>query len=255
MKLLRWFMPIAGLLAIGLGIVSLFRPLTSLTTIAIFFGISVLSSGISEIVSFCGAGKGNRSGWTLTAGILSVIFGLWATIGIGMYAIARFIPFIFAGWIMTLGIERIADAIARKHIENADGGTAYKRSINKWGLFFGILILLSSVILMFNPFMSARLVSIMLSILLVTYGVNTIELFIRFKKAEITERNAKKAEEKAMAAKIEAETNNDNNEPPVNESWIKRMLRTKGKKVLILFIVANVVKLVILAIGVILVAS
>jgi len=147
MKSLRWLMPIAGLLAIGLGMTTLLRPLTSLTTIAIFFGISVLSSGISEIVSFCSAGKGNRSGWMLSTGILSVLFGLWATVGIGMYAIMRFIPFIFAGWTMALGIERIADAVARKYVEYGDGGTVYRRSINKWGLILGILTVLFSIIL------------------------------------------------------------------------------------------------------------
>jgi len=254
MKSLGWFMPIAGLLAIGLGIAALFRPLTSLATIAIFFGISILSSGISEIVSFYSARKGYRSGWMLTTGIMSIVFGLWATIGVGTYAVARFIPFIFAGWVMALGIERIADAVARKYVENEDVSTTYMRSVNKLGLLLGVLTLLTSIILMFNPLMSARLVSIMLSILLVTYGVNTIELFFRIKQAS---RAVKKAEKKAAAAIIEAEEQGDidNATPPVNENWFKRTLRTKGKKVLILFIVAHIVKFIIIAIGFILVAS
>jgi uncharacterized membrane protein HdeD (DUF308 family) len=227
-------MPIAGLLAIGLGIGVFFRPLTSLTTIAIFFGIGILFSGISEIISFCGAGKGNRSGWMLFTGIASVLFGLWAAFGMGMYAIARFIPFIFAGWIFALAIERIADAVARKYIENEDGSTTYKRSVNKWGLFLGILTLLSSIILMFNPLMSARFVSIMLSILLITYGINTIELFFRIRK---TEKAEKKAAEKQAA--------------DVPKSRWKRM----GKKALILFILAWVVKIVIAVVAIIVVAN
>ena len=239
MKTLRWLMPLAGFLAMGLGVSIFFRPLTALTTIAIFFGIGILVSGISEIASFCSAGKGNRSGWMLTTGILSVIFGLWASFGIGMYAIARFIPFIFAGWIMALAIERIADAVARKYIENEDGSTTYKRSINKWGLFLGILTLLSSIILMFNPLMSTRFVSIMLSILLIIYGINTIELFFRVRKTEKAEKKA------AKEAELEAEKHDANDIP--KSKW-KRM----GKKALILFILAWVVKIVIAIVGIVL---
>ena len=251
MKTFRWLMPIAGLLAIGLGISVFFTPLTSLTTIAIFFGIGILFSGISEIISFYGAGKGKRSGWMLFTGIVSVLFGLWASFGIGMYAIARFIPFIFAGWIMALAIERIADAVARKYVENEDGTTTYKRSVNKWGLFLGILTLLSSIVLMFNPFMSARLVSIMLSVLLIIYGINTIELFFRVRKTEKAEKRADKE------AELEAQKQNaeESDVLVAQEDVPKSKWKRMGKKALILFILAWVVKIVIAVVAVIVVAS
>jgi len=251
MKTLRWLMPIAGILAIGLGINTFFMPLASLTTIAIFFGIGILFSGISEIVSYCSTEKGNRSGWMLAAGILSVLFGLWASFGIGMHAIARFIPFIFAGWIMALSIERIADAVARKYVENEDGSTTYERSINKCGLFLGVLTLLSSIILMFNPLMSARFVSIMLSILLITYGINTIELFFRIRKTEKAEKKA--AKEAIKAAEEQGTIENDTS--VVDEDKPKSKWKRMGKKALILFILAWVVKIVIAVVGIILIAS
>jgi len=98
--------------------------------------------------------------------------------------------------------------------------------------------------------MSARFVSLILSTLLIIYGVNTIELFFRIMKAERMER-------KAAVANLEAKKQDteDNDVSPVNESWFKRMLRTKGKKVLILLIIAHIIKFIIIAIGIILVAS
>jgi len=233
MKALKWLMPIAGLLSIGLGIAALFRPFSGLTTIAIFFGIGILSAGIAEIASYCGAEKEDRSGRMLVSGILSILFGLWATFGIGVYAIATILPFIFAGWVMISGVERIVEAVSRKSESDVDDSEASEKSINKRGVILGILTVIWGGILMFNPFMSARIVSIMLSILLIAYGVITIDRFFRAGKA--------KKQSKAEAKKQEKVSSTKEDKP-------KSKLKSMGKKALIIFILSWVVKIAILVV-------
>jgi len=239
MKVSKWLMPLAGLLTIALGIAALFHPFSGLTTIAIFFGIGILSSGIAEIASYCGTEKGNRSGKMLVSGILSILFGLWATFGIGVYAVATLLPFIFAAWVMISGIERIVEAVSRKPESDVDDRETAKKSVNKRGLTLGILTALLGVILMFNPFMSARIVSIMLAILLITYGISTIERFFRMRRLEKQSKQAEAKEQK--------------DDPSAKEEKPKGKLKSMGKKALILFILAWVVKIAIVVIGLILV--
>ena len=63
----KWLVLISGVLIAILGISMLFTPLENLVTLALFIGIAMLVSGISEIVSFCGEEKGQRSGWMLAS--------------------------------------------------------------------------------------------------------------------------------------------------------------------------------------------
>jgi len=75
--------------------------------------------------------------------------------------------------------------------------------------------------------------------LLIIYGINTIELFFRVRKTEKAEKKA------AKEAELEAEKHDANDIP--KSKW-KRM----GKKALILFILAWVVKIVIAIVGIVL---
>jgi len=187
MKALKWFLLPAGLWIIGLGITALVRPLDGLAAIGIFFGIGILISGISEIASFCGAGKGNRSGMMLASGIMSVLFGTWVIFGRGTDVITYILLFVFAAWVMASGIARIVDAVSKKPVIANSGGAAviaYEGKINIWGLILGILATLAGFALMFNPFMSARIITFVMAFMFISFGVGSIQLFFRLRKAE-----------------------------------------------------------------------
>lgn len=68
---------IAGVLLIICGIVCLAQPAVALTTVTLFLGISMMVSGIVDIVIFA---KGNNAmlgaGWFLVDGILTVLLSL-----------------------------------------------------------------------------------------------------------------------------------------------------------------------------------
>jgi len=95
--------------------------------------------------------------------------------------------------------------------------------------------------------MSARFVSIMLSISLITYGINTIELFFRIRKTEKAEKKAAKEAEKQAA--------NESDILVAEEDIPKSKWRRMGKKALILFILAWAVKIVIAVVAIIVVAN
>ena len=245
MKALRWLIPIAGLITIGLGISTLFRPFSALTTIAIFFGIGIISSGFSEIISFFNVEKAYRSGWKLAGGVLSVIFGIWTIFGIGMFAIVVMLPFIFAGWVMAYGIQGIAEAISKKYVERIDNGVvsmSYERLINKGGLFLGILTTILGFVLIFSPLMSARIVSIMLSTMLVAHGFDTIKNFFFMRK-----------EEKQDITEITVTAEEQGQVLEESENEKKGTLGRFGKKAIALYILSWVVKIAIIVAGVILI--
>jgi uncharacterized membrane protein HdeD (DUF308 family) len=178
MKVLKWLLPLAGLWIIALGVASIFTPLASLVTMAtmlIFFGIGMVFSGISEVVSFFSAGKGNRSGMMLASGIMTTMFGIWVISGRGIHAIAIILPFVFAAWVMSSGITRISGAMPHKA-----EGTRFRF----WQFVLGLITTVSGFALMFNPFMTAAVMLYIFPIMLISYGLGTIELFFRLRKAE-----------------------------------------------------------------------
>ncbi|MCL2382081.1 MAG: DUF308 domain-containing protein [Treponema sp.] len=174
-KAFKWLLPAAGLGIIALGVATIFTPIAGIVVLAIFFGIAMLVSGISEIVSFAGAEKSSRSGMLLASGILSTLFGIWVMFGRGIYAIAIILPFIFAVWVMASGITRIVDSVSRK----PEGS-----KMRTGALVIGILTSLSGFALLFNPILSAGIVAFIVPFMLIFHGIGTIQLFFLLLKAE-----------------------------------------------------------------------
>jgi len=192
-KKFKWLLPIAGLFLIVLGFVVMLRPLSGIVTLALLFGIAMLTSGISEIASFCGQQKGSRSGMLLASGILSTLVGIWVVFRGGTYAVVLIMPYVFAGWIMFSGITRITDAATNKG-ENG--------KVKGWQLALGIWSTLMGFGLLFNPLFSIAMIPFIMAFTMISHGAGTIELFFRLKKAEGYEGNEEN-EGKVAEASVE----------------------------------------------------
>ena len=179
-KVLKWLLPIAGLWIISLGFSMMFNPLTSLVTISLIAGFGILFTGISEITSYIGTEKEKRSGMFLASGILATLFGIWILFGHGMYAIAIILPFIFAVWVLSSSITRIVDVVS-----NGVKGKV-------WELILGILSTIASFSLLFNPFLSARIVGLLVGVMMIIYGCGTIELFAQLRRKDKMDKYIKK---------------------------------------------------------------
>jgi len=166
-KQAKWLMLLSGIAVIALGIVTMIRPAAGLMTVVVFFGIVLLFSGICEIAAYLIRDKSKRSGGMLASGILTNLLGIWVLFGRGMDVVATIIPFIFAIWVMASGLTRIADALSSKEGE--------RRSI--WKIVFATIATVFGFVLMFNPLMSVRVIGILVSLMLLSYGIGTVQLF------------------------------------------------------------------------------
>jgi len=168
LKRLRWSLLLSGILVIGIGIFLLSSPLTALTGMATYIGLAILFSGISEISSYFSTVSFRRSGWVLTSGILSTLFGLWTIFGSGTDALMAVITFIFAVWVLSSGMMRVVGAFSLK----AEGSRSWV-----WVLIVGLLSALAGFVLLFNPLLSAVSISSLIALMFIFHGVNNLLLF------------------------------------------------------------------------------
>ena len=174
-KSAKWLLLLSGLLIVVLGFIMFFTPLANLWTLAIFIGISMLIAGASEIASFINGKTGQRSGMLLAGGILSTLFGIWVVFGTGRYTLTEILPFLFAIWVMSSGIMRIAGSTILK----SEGHTTWG-----WILALGVLEAILGFVLLFHPLFSAIVVSYTLAFMFITYGIHNVLLFFDIHKYE-----------------------------------------------------------------------
>jgi len=174
LKSIKWFTLVSGILIVLLGIVMLFTPLQNLEALAIFIGISMLISGIIEIVSFFGEEKGSRSGWTLASGILTTLLGIWTIFGRGSSVLLAMLPFVFAVSVIGSSITRIIGSRSLK----AEGFNYWV-----WVMVFGILGIILGIVLLFSPVFSSMMVAYIVAAMLISYGADNIAIFFRMNKA------------------------------------------------------------------------
>ncbi len=164
----RWLLLASGILLVALGIATLFTPVGSLVSLALFISIAMLVSGISEIVAYFCDARGSRSGWVLAGGIMSLLLGLWLLFGQGFAALAAVIPYMFAVWVTAAGISRTVGSFSMKDVGYSGWG---------WVLALGILETLCGLSLMCSPILSALISGALITVMFISHGAGNIALF------------------------------------------------------------------------------
>lgn len=173
-KAMKWSSLVSGILLVLLGLVSLFSPGQNLVWLSVIISAIVLVSGIVTLVNYFTTDKADRSGWLLAEGILSTLIGAWMVFGSGSWALTAIIPYVFAVFVLALGITRVAEAFEYKAMGSGSWG---------WLLAFGILCILLGVLLFFAPLISATFLSVAVSMLVIGYGISNISRFITLQRA------------------------------------------------------------------------
>ena len=164
---------IVGLIFLAGGIYSFISPENSFLALALFFGWSFVFSGAIEIIfSVSNRDELENWGWTLIFGVITLLVGLLliARPGITLVILAFSLVFI----VLFRSIGAISFALDLKNYEDNSG----------WGtlLAFGILGVLFSFLLLWNPGFAGMTIVFWIGVALVTAGVFSIYLSLKLRK-------------------------------------------------------------------------
>lgn len=166
-----WISLIIGLLALGVGVWCIFKPLEALVALTILFVISFLISGMLEII-FALANKDSLHGWgwTLTSGIVDLLIGillLWIPVETPLVMI-YFVGF----WIMFQSVWAIGMSVDLQRIRLRGWG---------WLLALAIIGLLFSFVFIVSPQFGGGFIVALMSVSFIIYGAFRIYLSFRLK--------------------------------------------------------------------------
>ena len=161
----HWYIPLlVGLLFVVISIVVFTSPLTSLLTLSIFFALSFLFGGLSEIVfSIANRNRLDNWGWSLVFGIITFIIGTSLIMhpALSISVLAFYVGFL----LLFRSISSISFALDIK-----------KYGSKNWGamLIFGILGAIVSFILIWNPVFAGMSVVVLVALSFLFAGLFSI---------------------------------------------------------------------------------
>lgn len=137
-----WIVLICGIAGIGAGITAFCCPAEFYLTLSILFGALMLLNGLAEIVLYCTSHSYFiKSGLNLLGGIFDIILGTFLCFHIGISAVI--LPIMLGIWLLFRSIQMI-DFWSRMHTFGLKG--------TGWQIFTGVLLLLLSLAILFQPF-------------------------------------------------------------------------------------------------------
>lgn len=167
-----WLSLILGILYIVVALCLMFAPFSGYAILSVLFSISMLFSGLLEI-AFAVSNRRRVSswGWYLAGGIIDMILGFYLI----AYPLVSMevIPLIIAFWLMFRGFSSIGYAMDLKKYNIKDWG---------WYVAFGILAIICSLIILWQPAVGAIYAVYMISFAFLIIGFFRIMLSLELKK-------------------------------------------------------------------------
>ncbi|MBY0065645.1 HdeD family acid-resistance protein [Empedobacter falsenii] len=167
-----WILLIIGLLFVGLGIYYFAFPTASYVALSVFFAVSFLFSGISEIIfSISNKDEIDSWGWTLTYGIITTIVGFMLVVNpiLSLEVFAYYVGFL----ILFRSISGISYAFDLKNYGVKDWGIS---------LFLAIIGLIISLILLSSPQLAGLTAVAWLGLAVISTGLFAIFISLQLKK-------------------------------------------------------------------------
>lgn len=161
-----WIDLLKGILFLGLGITALWYPKFILSSIVIIFGITVLASGVSDIVFYIRLRRdtGHESKAALTVGVVSVLAGVLLLFNLPFGA--WILNVIFPIWFIVHCTSRIVNY---GFMQRSTG-----RVLSTIILCLDILGLLFGVLMIFNPLLFTMSLATLVAINLVILGASSV---------------------------------------------------------------------------------
>lgn len=191
----HWYIPlIVGLIFIGIGMYTIMSPLESYLTLSIIFSLSFLFSGLFEIIfSISNRNEIDNWGWTLAFGILTFLLGVLLVMNpaISITTLPLYVGFI----VLFRSIMGISYALDLKNYGVLDWGNL---------MAIGVLGLLFSLILIWNPLFAGLSIVFWIGLALISGGLFSVYLSFKLKKIkDMPSQISKDLKEKYNAIKRE----------------------------------------------------
>lgn len=166
-----WMSLLLGILYIGVAFCLMFAPLGGYIALSVIFSISMLVSGILEILFALSNRKHVSSwGWYLAGGIIDLILGVYL-VAYPMVSM-EIIPFIIAFWLMFRGFSGTGYAMDLKRYGTRQWG---------WYMAFGILAIVCSLLILWQPAVGALYAVYMISFTFLIIGLFRVMLSFELK--------------------------------------------------------------------------
>jgi uncharacterized membrane protein HdeD (DUF308 family) len=163
-----WVIAIVGVLSVVAGIILVFKPSHSLTTLAVIFGIFLLIDGIGELISSFGRAVENRA-LAAILGVLAIVFGILlirhpsgAVTAIGL---------LIGIWMVASGIVRLVRSLVI--------GT---RPV--LGVIVALLEVIVGIVIVSDPHIGYATLAVLIGIWLIVSGIGTIGIGVALHRAE-----------------------------------------------------------------------
>jgi uncharacterized membrane protein HdeD (DUF308 family) len=168
----HWYLSlILGILFICTGIWVLRTPLESYLTLSILFSVTIFISGIFEIIfSVTNRKEMDNWGWVLAGGIIDLLLGIWL-ISSPLISITV-LPFVVGMMLMFRSMVAMGIAFDLKGLPDSGWG---------WLLVLGILGLLFSFVLLWNPMFAGLTLVIWTGCAFIAIGIFRIILAFKLK--------------------------------------------------------------------------
>jgi len=169
-----WALLILGILFIGMGIFVFVHPLESYLTLAVFFAVTMLVSGIFQFwFAVSNRNEIEGWGWQLALSIMEIIIGVILMSNMGLTMVI--LPFYVGFWLLFRSFALIGFSFEMK---------SYK--INDWGYYLalGILLVLLSWFIILNPLFGGLTIVTWTAVALIVAGITQIMLSLRLKKVD-----------------------------------------------------------------------
>lgn len=154
-KKVDWSGLIIGILLFIMAVIVFIYPVENFFAITWLIGLLAIINGVLEII-FRRARKfllGISQGWTITLGILNIIFGILIMFNLGVGFL--FLSYYFAAWFIVGAFINLFTV--------TPAGKASK-GMRILTIILDILYLLAALVLLFNPLLAAATVSIIIGI-------------------------------------------------------------------------------------------
>ena len=166
-----WLFLLRGIFGVILGLLALFMPGVTFTTLIIFLGAYLLIDGIFSIVAAINARKTlDAWGWYLASGIFGVLVGIITFYN--PFATALALLYLISFWLIVAGIIEIVIAIRLRKEIKGEG----------WYIVGGLLTVLFGILILVNPIAGALTLTMIFGIYALIFGIMLIYLGIKLKQ-------------------------------------------------------------------------